>query len=455
MAVDATSSYVLFGILVEIRFRGSDPDLLWLQGLGETQVLALGYGALWVFSMWAAGLYRLRTNLSLRTEVRDVLRATGILIALSLVGLAALSLPPSRLLLLSLFLIQPVVSVTTRAALRGILTWIRSRGYNARQILIIGAGPAAQKFADEIELNRALGLRVMGHLRGPRDEKVAVKRPVLGAIDDLETVLHARVVDEVAICLRPEDWILVEPATRLCEEEGRIVRVVVPPMGGVLSGGRYEELGGIPVMTFLYGPDRVIGLALKRAFDIAASIVLLVLLSPVLFTAAVLVRATDGRPVLFRHERIGLQGRPFTCLKFRTMVRGAEAHEDEMERLNSMRGPAFKVDGDPRITRLGRILRRYSIDELPQLLNVLKGDMSIVGPRPAPIREVRKYDLWHRRRLSMRPGLTGLWQVQARGDNDFDRRAELDLSYIDRWSLWLDLMIILRTVPALVHQPGR
>jgi lipopolysaccharide/colanic/teichoic acid biosynthesis glycosyltransferase len=137
------------------------------------------------------------------------------------------------------------------------------------------------------------------------------------------------------------------------------------------------------------------------------------------------------------------------------MVRGAEAHEDEMERLNSMRGPAFKVDGDPRITRLGRILRRYSIDELPQLLNVLKGDMSIVGPRPAPIREVRKYDLWHRRRLSMRPGLTGLWQVQARGDNDFDRRAELDLSYIDRWSLWLDLMIILRTVPALVHQPGR
>jgi lipopolysaccharide/colanic/teichoic acid biosynthesis glycosyltransferase len=150
-----------------------------------------------------------------------------------------------------------------------------------------------------------------------------------------------------------------------------------------------------------------------------------------------------------------LQGRLFRCLKFRTMVRDAEQQNEELEQYNVFRGPAFKLADDPRVTRLGRFLRRYSIDELPQLVNVLKGDMSIVGPRPAPLREVRKYDLWHRRRLSMRPGLTGLWQVQARSDNDFDRRAALDLAYIDRWSLWLDVMIILRTVPAVVSQPGR
>ena len=455
MGADAVTASVLFLILVEIRFQGADPDIEWLKGIRHEPWLALGYGGLWVASMWVVGLYRLRTRLTLRSEIADIVRATLIVAALWLGALFAFNLPPSRLLFISLFAMQPVVSIITRFGLRAFLARIRSRGYNSRQVLIIGATPAAQAFADQVEQNRALGLAVMGHLRGPRDETIAVSRPVLGGLDELETVLHTNVVDEVAVCLSPQDWVYVEPATQLCEEEGRIVRVVIGPLGGVLSGGRPEELGGQTVVTFLYGPDRVLGLAVKRSIDIVGALLLLIITSPVLLVTALLIRISDGSPVLFRHQRVGLQGRPFVCLKFRTMVPNAEAQQDEVERLNNMRGAAFKIEGDPRVTRIGRFLRRYSIDELPQLLNVLAGDMSIVGPRPAPLREVQHYDLWHRRRLSMRPGLTGLWQIQARSDNDFNRRAALDVAYIDRWSLWLDLMIILWTVPALVSQPGR
>jgi exopolysaccharide biosynthesis polyprenyl glycosylphosphotransferase len=455
MATDAVTAFVLFELIVTIRFQNLDPDLIWLRGVGETQTLAIGYGLLWVSAMWIAGLYRLRTRLTMRGEIRDVSRAAVIAAVLSMSGLLLLNLPPARLVLVPLFIAQPIFSIMMRATLRWFLTNIRGRGYNSRQILIIGAGPAAQEFADQVEQNRAIGLTVMGHLRGPRDDSVALRRPVLGSIDDLESILHSRIVDEVAVCLSPQDWIYVEPATRICEEEGRIVRIVIPPLGGILSGGRYEELGGSPVVTFLYGPDRVLGLALKRSFDIVGSLLLIALLSPVMLITALLVRVIDGAPVIFQQERVGLQGRPFGCRKFRTMIPGADEQQPLLESLNEVHGPAFKIANDPRVTRLGHILRRYSLDELPQLFNVLVGDMSLVGPRPAPAREVDRYDMWHRRRLSMRPGLTGLWQIQARSDTDFNRRAALDLSYIDRWSLWLDVMIILRTVPAVVSQPGR
>jgi len=210
-------------------------------------------------------------------------------------------------------------------------------------------------------------------------------------------------------------------------------------------------LDGTPVYSLVSGPDRAVALALKRAVDVFGSVAGLILLSPLFLVIAVAIRRIDDGPVLFRQTRVGLHGRPFEVLKFRTMTTDAEARRADLEGLSEVRGAAFKIANDPRITSLGRRLRRTSLDELPQLWNVVRGEMSLVGPRPALPSEVDIYDIWHRRRLSMKPGMTGLWQVSARANRDFDDRAQLDLAYIDRWSLWLDLRILLRTIPAALE----
>jgi exopolysaccharide biosynthesis polyprenyl glycosylphosphotransferase len=270
-------------------------------------------------------------------------------------------------------------------------------------------------------------------------------------VDDLERVLHANVVDEVAICLPPSGWALVDPITKLCQDEGKIVRIPLLDLGFSVTAGRVEDFEGVPILSVVQGPDRALGLAAKTVFDIVGAAIALVVLSPVLALVALSILVRDGRPILFRQTRIGLHGRPFAVLKFRTMVCGAESQLDALAHQNEVAGPAFKVTNDPRITRTGRWLRRASLDELPQLVNVIRGDMSLVGPRPPLPREVDNYDVWHRRRLSMRPGITGLWQVSARREQEFDRWVELDLDYIERWSIWLDFAIMLKTLPAMLQ----
>jgi exopolysaccharide biosynthesis polyprenyl glycosylphosphotransferase len=454
MVADALSSVVLFGLVAAFRFDYLDSNATWqVNGVGPVQ-LAAGYGLLWVAALWLLGLYRLRTHWSIRGEIVEVLRAT-VITALSffsclyLFGLHDVS----RLFVLILFAIQPVLTVATRAVLRGFLGWIRSRGYNSRQMLVVGASPEAFAFAREVEQHSALGLRVLGHLA--ESSITSRQAPIIGGIEQIEDILHTRVVDEVAICLPAAHFAEVEPITRMCEEEGKIVRVSLQSVGGVLSGGRFEELGGTRIVTFLHGPDRIVAMAVKRVFDMAVSAVALVVLSPLMLGIAVYILVREGRPIFFQQQRVGLHGRPFMCLKFRTMVPDAEARFSEVVHLSNVRGPAFKLTDDPRVTRTGHFLRATSLDELPQLFNVLRGEMSIVGPRPAPPREVADYSVWHRRRLAMRPGLTGIWQIEARDDSDFDRRVQLDLHYIDRWSLWMDVKIMLRTIPALVQQTGR
>jgi exopolysaccharide biosynthesis polyprenyl glycosylphosphotransferase len=418
--------------------------------------LAIAYGVFWVATLWFMGLYRLRSHWTLQTEVKYVLRATLLAGVASMAVLYLFDLGNvSRLFLGMLLLAQPAVTVVSRSALRALVERLRMSGRLTREMLVIGAGPEAEVFANTVEQHPEFGLRVMGHLRGPHEHTTDVSRPVIGGIDDIEDVLHSNVVDEVAVCLSPADWEYVEPATRICEEEGRIVRVSIQTLGGLLTGGRFEQVAGVPIVTFLYGPDRVVGMALKRLVDIVVSGAALIVLSPVMLAVAAYVVLTDGRPVVFGQQRVGLHGRLFTCFKFRTMVPDAEERFPEIAHLSEIRGPAFKMTDDPRITATGRLLRRASLDELPQLWNVLRGDMSIVGPRPAPPREVDLYSVWHRRRLSMRPGLTGLWQISARAEPDFDRRVTLDLDYIDRWSLWMDLKILLRTIPVVVTQNGR
>jgi exopolysaccharide biosynthesis polyprenyl glycosylphosphotransferase len=371
----------------------------------------------------------------------------------------------SRSFLGLLFVSQALLLILSRAALRFVFVKLRGRGFGARHMLLVGSSDAARAFADLLVRHGDLGLRPIGYLAEARGSTVATTAntdeadsaaigPRLGRIEDVETILHTTVVDEVAICLEMAEWKLVEPLARLCEEEGKIVRVPITETGLVIPGARVEEIDGTQVASLLYGPDRTLGLIAKRGLDVAFALAGLVLLSPVLLVVAIAIAASSGRPVLFRQVRVGLHGRPFPIVKFRTMVPDAEDRYDEVAALSDTHGAAFKMIDDPRVTRLGRVLRATSIDELPQLWNVLRGEMSIVGPRPAPPREVADYDVWHRRRLAMKPGITGLWQVEARFDQEFDHRASLDLEYIDDWSLWLDLKIIFRTVPAIISNPG-
>jgi exopolysaccharide biosynthesis polyprenyl glycosylphosphotransferase len=318
-------------------------------------------------------------------------------------------------------------------------------------MLILGTGDAAKSFAALIGRHPELGLRVAGFLRPHERGPVTVDGPILGGIDDIERIFHDRVIDEVAVCLPVSDWEFIEPVTVLCREEGKAVRIPLADIGLAWFTGRIEDVDGIPVLSHVLVPDQVVGMLLKRAMDIAMAIGGLILLSPLFAVIGAVMIATEGRPVFFRQVRVGLQGRPFTIVKFRTMVPDAEARYAEVVALSDTQGAAFKMTNDPRITKLGAFLRKSSIDELPQLWNVLRGEMSIVGPRPAPPREVAEYDIWHRRRLSMKPGITGLWQVEARLDESFDRRAALDLRYIDGWSVWLDMKIIVRTIPAMLQ----
>jgi exopolysaccharide biosynthesis polyprenyl glycosylphosphotransferase len=454
MTADAVTAAGLFVALSIIRF-GADWVRTWqIAGVDAVQA-ALVYGVAWPVLLWVSGLYRLRSRWSIRSELVDLLRAGALLTFVSLAGLFLLKLPDvSRLFLALLFPTQVVVTLLSRFVLRRIFALVRARGHNRRYLLVVGTGPAAVAFADRVERHRDLGITVLGHLALEPGPETVGERPVLGNLDQIEDILHTSIVDEVAICLPPTSLHLVEPITRLCEEEGRVVRLPLDDLGP-LTGGRVEEFDGIPVMSFVYGPDRVLGMVAKRLLDMGIAALGLVILSPFLLLIALWIRALDGAPVLFLQTRIGLHGRPFKVVKFRTMVPDAEARLRELEELNEIKGHAFKVTDDPRLSRTGRWLRRTSIDELPQLWNVLLGTMSLVGPRPPLPREVAGYDVWHRRRLSMKPGITGLWQVSARDEEDFDRWVEIDLDYIDRWSLWLDLKIMLRTIPAMLLHTGR
>jgi len=449
MLVDGLLAAGLLVALSVVRF-GADWAVHWREVIPEPLAFVALYAVGWVAVLALHGLYRPRARWTIRSEAADLARATVVMILLSLSVLFFFRQPDvSRLFLVFLFPAQFVLTLATRVLLRWGFRLLRERGYNARFMLIVGAGPRGQAFARRLAEHPDLGLNVVGYVDDEDASDLPAGTSLLGRLDDLPTILHSRVVDEVAICLPFDQWNLVDAIARICEDEGKIVRVPMDVLDHAFAAGKMEDLDGLPVFSLVSGPDRLAALALKRLIDLAGSAAALVLLSPVLLAVAITIRVKDGPPVLFRQTRVGLHGRPFRVAKFRTMVADAEARYGEVVDRSDPR--AFKLVDDPRITPLGAFLRRTSLDELPQLWNVLRGQMSLVGPRPAPPREVEGYDVWHRRRLSMKPGITGLWQVTARHDDDFDNRASLDLDYIDRWSLWLDVKILARTIPAALE----
>lgn len=275
-------------------------------------------------------------------------------------------------------------------------------------------------------------------------------------LDELNSVIANDAIDEVFVALPIERYgSLVESIVRDCQMQGIIVRVR-PEMNNLHSARAYlDDLEGVPVLTIQSGPPDSWQLVAKRLIDIFGSAMLLFFLGPLLAILIAVIRLDSAGPVFFAQERVGLNKRRFRMFKFRTMHDGADQQQAMLEHLNEAEGPVFKIRDDPRITRVGQILRRFSIDELPQLINVLKGDMSLVGPRPLPVRDVNRIDVqWHKRRFSIKPGITCLWQVKGRSNIGFADWVRMDLEYIDKWSLGLDLKILMKTIPVVFRGPG-
>ncbi|HEX7498559.1 MAG TPA: sugar transferase [Candidatus Limnocylindrales bacterium] len=427
------------------------------ESLPDPNLAVIVFVAMWIAVLWMHGLYRSRVRWTRRGDVAAVLRAALIQLALTLSLLYVFKLPDvSRLVLIVAFPSLVVAAIGLRIVVRQVLIFARDHGRNVRYMLVLGANARAKSFADLVECHAELGLVVIGHLKAdPSDGGVVLDRPLLGMIDDLEEVLHSQIVDEVAICLPFSMEELIEQTARVCEEEGKVVRMPVAPVDRILTAGRLESVDGVGVYSLANGPDRAVGLLLKRLVDIAGATILMIVMAPVMASLAIAIKRDSKGPVFFRQERVGLHGRAFMLVKFRSMCLDAEDQLDELRIDNEINGHAFKLDNDPRTTGFGRFLRRSSLDELPQLWNVLRGQMSLVGPRPPLPSEVANYDTWHRRRLSMKPGITGLWQVGSRHSPEFDHWVEQDLDYIDSWSLWLDFKIIARTLPAVLGGTGR
>jgi exopolysaccharide biosynthesis polyprenyl glycosylphosphotransferase len=328
---------------------------------------------------------------------------------------------------------------------------LRAAGYRRRAVLV-GTGKQIGDVAHALRDEPNSPIEVVGFL-APRALSANGLRP-LGSLGDLDKVLSTERIDEVIIA--DPDFPQAQALELVDECHQRGVRVRLAPSTMEILIHRAEFVPGQSVPLFELGPPVFEGIdfALKRAFDVFGAALVLVVLSPLLLAIVLAVRLSSRGPILFRSSRRGIGQRPFDCLKFRTMHTDAAQQQVDLEELNEASGALFKIRDDPRLTPIGRILRRFSLDELPQLVNVLRGEMSLVGPRPLPERDYAMLEDWHRKRYLVLPGITGLWQVSGRSELDFDDLVHLDFIYLERWSLALDLTILLKTIPAVISQRG-
>jgi exopolysaccharide biosynthesis polyprenyl glycosylphosphotransferase len=352
--------------------------------------------------------------------------------------------------------------LTEKLAVRTTARYVRAHGYNYRAVLIVGTSPTAHRIAESIRVHRFWGFRVLGFIgignegsgQTP-EEPWSGRYPLLGRVEDIPRIVESNIVDDVIFAVHRRELDRLEDLFLSLQEQGIRTRFALDLFPHALARVEMEDLDGMPLLSFATTPTSQLQLMAKRVLDIALASFLLLLGLPVVTMIALAIKVTSGGgSVLFRQTRCGLNGRFFTLYKFRTMVEDAEDRRRELMHLNEMQGPVFKLKSDPRVTLLGRFLRRFSLDEFPQFWNVLRGDMSLVGPRPPIPEEVAQYKRWQRRRLAMKPGLTCLWQISGRNNIDFDRWMQLDLEYIDSWSPMLDLKILLKTIPVVLTGKG-
>ena len=409
------------------------------------------YVALLVLVALSQNLYNLSISHSRVYLALLVLRSVGVatLLVTALIFLAGNQTIP-RLAVGYTAVLSLVMLTTWRLVRHRHVRKQISDGIGVKHALIIGAGRVGRLFAAHIEQNPSWGYKVLGFL----DCNACNHPRVLGKIEDLRQVVRREFIDEIFITI-PSERELVKEIVLAAYELGIRANVIPELYDGMAWQKPIEFLGEFPLRVMYREPIPEPELFVKRLVDIAGSILGLIVLSPLFAIIAVAIKIDSSGPVFYRATRVGRKARLFHCLKFRTMIADADHFKDKLRHLNERQGPFFKITSDPRVTRVGKVLRKYSLDELPQLWNVLCGEMSLVGPRPHPLDDYQQYKLEHLRRLDITPGITCLWQVIARDDPSFDRALALDIQYIENWNFLLDLRILLKTIPSLIRGTGQ
>jgi exopolysaccharide biosynthesis polyprenyl glycosylphosphotransferase len=410
--------------------------------------------------VWAygqQGLYRLRLQISWFDEFYAIINGTttGIVLVIVFVFIYRPTFY-SRIIFIYAGLLAIGILGISRLLKVLWLRRMRRHGFGVRRVLMIGAGEVARAVMRAVVANRDCGFTIAGFLddHPVKGETDIGRFKAWGSTDNLPTVLQQEKIDEVMITLPWQYHRKIMSIMAQCERQHVAVRIVPDLFQITLTHMHIEEIAGIPMIGIKEVSISGLNLLLKRAIDVAFSALALVLSAPLMALVALIIKMDSPGPVLFRQERVGKMGRRFTVYKFRSMVENAEEQRQALAALNEADGPLFKIKEDPRITRLGRWLRRLSLDELPQFYNILLGEMSLIGPRPGLPTEVEQYQEWHKRRLEVSPGLTGLWQVSGRSELTFDEMALLDIYYIENWSPALDTKIFLQTIPRVIFGRG-
>jgi len=364
----------------------------------------------------------------------------GLLIAIS-IGYFLKVASVSRALVLLFFAVNCLLQTLWRLFLLAFLQRVYFHESDFRQVLVVGDARKISKLNGFISGKNEWGIKVIEVMEKPSPECLAA-------------VLQQRVIDDVIFTIDSSKLSQIEDDITVCEQMGVGIHIVTEWFRSRASKAWMDDFYGVPMLTLSSTRRRPWELLIKRTIDIFLSGVGIIFLLPLMAVVGLIIKLTSPGPVLFAQTRCGLNGRLFKLYKFRSMVQDAEKRLESLKDRNEMTGPVFKIKDDPRLTPIGKFLRQTSLDELPQLYNVLKDDMSIIGPRPPLPEEVQKYKLWQRRRLSVTPGITCLWQISGRNDINFDQWMKLDMQYIDTWSFWLDLKILLLTIPVVLLQKG-
>ncbi len=453
--LDLAALVLVLPVTYELYVHFVHPDAFWMPGLDQYWLPLIVLLLVWVASAWMYQVYELGPG-TIATELARMSRALAAtaLAAGALTFLFREHEAIPRLLAVGYFGLAYLVLSANRIVLRAVARAAGTTSGKIRYYAVVGSGDLADEIVETIRAHPEWGMRLAGCVLERAGEPLSTDSVILGRLDSLGRILEEHVLDEVVFAVPRERLHTIEQAVKTCEEQGVGALISLDVLRYGYSRMTVGDMDGLPMLALTRTPTDRIALAAKRAFDVTVSVAVLLVFSPLLIGAAIAIKLDSPGPIFFRQRRVGVHGRIFDILKFRSMHVDAETRLEGLRAHNEMTGPVFKIRDDPRTTRVGRLLRRTSLDEFPQFWNVLRGEMSVVGPRPPLPSEVRQYKRWQRRRLSMKPGITCIWQISGRNEIDFDRWMELDLQYIDEWSLWNDVRICMKTIPAVLGSRG-